>query len=75
MRFSITIATTVSLLTTHQAIARRHASSMTAWSEEIRVSIYRKIEQEGLTADQTSGLMQQEMTVSAKQRYHRPYGC
>lgn len=49
----ITIAKTVSLLTTHQAIARRHASSMTAWSKEIRVSIYRKIEQEGLTADQT----------------------
>jgi len=58
----VTIATTVSLLTMHQAVARRRASWMTARRKETWVGLYGTIEQAGLSADQTSVLMQQQMT-------------
>ncbi|WP_076072309.1 integrase [Sphingomonas montana] len=57
----ITIATTVSLLTKEQAVARRRAAAMTGRSEGLRVSLYEKIKQDGLTAEQVTSLLQTEM--------------
>lgn len=57
----ITIATTVSLLTKDQAIARRRASAMTGRSEVMRMSLYETIERDGLTANQVTTLFREEM--------------
>ncbi|MGZ0071786.1 integrase [Sphingobium limneticum] len=57
----IIVASTVSLLTKEQNVARYRASSMTVHSEVMRVSLYEKIEREGLTAEQVAQVFQQEM--------------
>ena len=57
----ITIATTVSLLTKEQGVARRRGAALTGRSESLRMSLYDKIEREGLTADQVTSLFQEEM--------------
>lgn len=51
----------VSLLTKDQPVARRRAVAMTGRSETVRMSLYEKIEREGLTADQASAVFQEEM--------------
>lgn len=50
----ITIVTTVSLLTKDQSVARRRAVAMTSRSEVVRMSLYERIEQEGLTSEQVT---------------------
>lgn len=57
----ITIATTVSLLTKEQGVARRRGAALTRRSEGLRMSLYERIEREGLTADQVTSLFQEEM--------------
>lgn len=57
----ITVVTMVSLLTKDQPVARRRAVAMTGRSETVRMSLYEKIEREGLTADQASAVFQEEM--------------
>lgn len=57
----ITVVTMVSLQTKEQAVARRRGAAMTGRSEVVRMSLYEKIEREGLTADQTTSLFQAEM--------------
>lgn len=57
----ITVVTTVSLHTKEQAVARRRGAAMTGRSEVVRMSLYEKIEREGLTADQATALFQAEM--------------
>ena len=51
----------VSLLTKDQPVARRRAAAMTGQSETLRMSLYEKIECDGLTADQASAVFQEEM--------------
>lgn len=58
---SITVVTMVSLLTKGQPVARRRAVAMTGRSETVRMSLYEKLERDGLTADQTSAVFQEEM--------------
>ena len=57
----ITIVTTVSLLTKDQSVARRRAVAMTSRSEVVRMSLYERIEQEGLTSEQVNQLFREEM--------------
>ncbi|VXC74842.1 integrase [Sphingomonas sp. AX6] len=57
----ITVATTVSLLTKEQGIARRRGAALTGGSEDIRMSLYERIEREGLTAEQVTTLFQEEI--------------
>lgn len=57
----ITIVTTVSLLTKDQSVARRRAAAMTGRSEVVRMSLYERIEQEGLTSEQVNHLFREEM--------------
>jgi len=57
----ITIATTVSLLTKEQGVARRRGAALTERSEILRMSLYEEIEREGLTADQVTCLFQEEI--------------
>lgn len=57
----ITVVTMVSLKTKEQAVARRRGAAMTGRSEVVRMSLYEKIEREGLTAEQTTSLFQAEM--------------
>ncbi|NJR79888.1 integrase [Sphingomonas corticis] len=57
----ITVVTMVSLQTKEQAVARRRGAAMTGRSEVVRMSLYEKIEREGLTADQATSLFQAEM--------------
>lgn len=57
----ITIVTTVSLLTKDQSVARRRAVAMTGRSEVVRMSLYERIEQEGLTSEQVNHLFREEM--------------
>jgi integrase len=57
----ITVVTMVSLLTKDQPVARRRAVAMTGRSEAVRMSLYEKIERDGLTAEQASAVFQEEM--------------
>ncbi|MET4898975.1 hypothetical protein RN629_17885 [Sphingomonadaceae bacterium jetA1] len=57
----ITVVMMVSLLTKDQPVARRRAVAMTGQSETVRMSLYEKIERDGLTADQASAVFQEEM--------------
>lgn len=57
----ITVVTMVSLLTKDQPVARRRAVAMTGRSETVRMSLYGKIERDGLTAEQASTVFQEEM--------------
>ena len=57
----ITIVTTVSLLTKDQSVARRRAAAMTGRSEVVRMSLYERIEQEGLTSEQVNHLFREEV--------------
>jgi integrase len=57
----ITVVTSVSLQTKEQVVARRRGAAMTGRSEVVRMSLYEKIEREGLTADQATSLFQAEM--------------
>ncbi len=57
----ITIATTVSLLTKEQGVARWRGAALTQRSESLRMSLYDKIEREGLTAEQVTSLFQEEI--------------
>lgn len=57
----ITVVTMVSLQTKEQVVARRRGAAMTGRSEVVRMSLYEKIEREGLTAEQTTSLFQAEM--------------
>jgi integrase len=57
----ITVVTMVSLQTKEQPVARRRGAAMTGRSEVVRMSLYEKIEREGLTAEQTTSLFQAEM--------------
>lgn len=57
----ITIITTVSLLTKDQSVARRRAAAMTGRSEVVRMSLYERIEQEGLLSEQVNPFFREEM--------------
>ena len=57
----ITICTTVSLLTKDQKVARHRAAAMTARNEAVRMSLYQRIENEGLSSEQAAALLQEEM--------------
>lgn len=57
----ITVVTMVSLQTKEQPVARRRGAAMTGRSEVVRMSLYEKIEREGLTVEQTTSLFQAEM--------------
>lgn len=57
----ITITVTASLQTKDQATARQRAAALTARSEVIRMSLYEKIERDGLSADQMQLLFQNEV--------------
>lgn len=52
----ITVVTMVSLQTKEQAVARRRGAAMTGRSEVVRMSLYEKIERDGLTAEQATSL-------------------
>lgn len=55
------ITLSLSLLTKELSIARGRAAAMTAHSEKVRMSLYKRIQEDGLTPVQQKALFQQEM--------------
>ena len=61
------ITLSLSLLTKELSIARGRSAAMTAHSEKVRMSLYRRIAQEGLTFEQQKQLGQRPACVSYSQ--------